>query len=200
EAVLLDLRLLQLGISERPFRVLKRLVVLGEIRPGGHLALPPLPAVPPRDPKQRHVVVARAIVARLRHERFKLLLRAEALERLPGGLASLRAPQQPRRQRVRREEEDVVRPENAFDHPHARAPRWLKNSGPCARPRTKRSTSSAAQRAEKLLSVAPSAIATRQRVGESEPRIAHASSYSDRAFPAFWQENASTENGAAVTG
>src|SRR5439155_22079336 len=97
EAVLLDLRLLQLGISERPFRVLKRLVVLGEIRPGGHLALPPLPAVPPRDPKQRHVVVARAVVARLRHERFKLLLGAEALERLPGGLASLRAPEQPRR-------------------------------------------------------------------------------------------------------
>ena len=71
------------------------------------------------------------------------------------------------------------------------APSRLKNSGPCARPRTKLSTSSAAQRAEKLLSVAPSATATRQRVGESEPRIAHASSYSDWAFPAFWQENAS---------
>ncbi len=54
------------------------------------------------------------------------------------------------------------------------APSRSKNSGPCARPRTKLSTSSAAQRAEKLLSVAPSAIATRQRVGESEPRIAHA--------------------------
>src|SRR5438105_3923819 len=80
------------------------------------------------------------------------------------------------------------------------APRRLKKSGPCERPRTKLSTSSAAHSAEKLLSVAPSATATRQRVGESEPRIAHASSYSDRAFPAFWQENASTENGAAVTG
>src|SRR6266852_761273 len=79
------------------------------------------------------------------------------------------------------------------------APKRRKNSGPWERPRTKLSTRSAAQSAEKLLSVAPSAIATRQRVGESEPRIAHASSYSDRAFPAFWEENASTENGAALT-
>ena len=80
------------------------------------------------------------------------------------------------------------------------APRPSKKSGPCDRPRTKLSTSSAAQRAEKLLSVAPSATATRQRLGESEPRIAHASSYSDRAFPAFWLENASTENGACPLG
>src|SRR5258706_402628 len=78
------------------------------------------------------------------------------------------------------------------------ASRSSKNSGPPERPRTKLSTNSAAQSAEKLLSVAPSATATRQRVGESEPRIAHASSYSVRAFPAFWHENASTENGAGV--
>src|SRR5712672_4114697 len=75
-----------------------------------------------------------------------------------------------------------------------------KNSGPLERPRTKFSTSSAAQRAEKLLSVAPSATATRQRFGESEPRIAQASSYSVEAFPCFWQENASTEKGAWVIG
>src|SRR3989475_5700058 len=85
-------------------------------------------------------------------------------------------------------------------HSRRMAPSRPKKSGPCTRPRTKLSTSSAAQSAEKLLSVAPSATATRQRVGESEPRIAHASSYSVRAFPAFWHENASTENGAAPFG
>ena len=36
EAVLVDLRLLQLGIAERPLRRLQRFVVLGEIGPGGH--------------------------------------------------------------------------------------------------------------------------------------------------------------------
>src|SRR5438067_573478 len=114
EAVRLDLRLLQLGIAQRPSRVLERLVVLGEIRPGSHLARSLLPAVPPREPYQRHVVVARPVLARLGYQPFKFLLRAEALERLPGGLASLRAPEQPRSQRVRSEEENVVRSENSF--------------------------------------------------------------------------------------
>ena len=36
EAVLVDLRLLQLGIAERSLRRLHRFVVLGEIGPGGH--------------------------------------------------------------------------------------------------------------------------------------------------------------------
>jgi len=69
------------------------------------------------------------------------------------------------------------------------APRPSKKSGPWGAS-DEALDQQRAQRAEKLLSVAPSATATRQRVGESEPRMAQASSYSVRAFPAFWEENA----------
>src|SRR5437762_2689899 len=218
EAVLLDLRLLQPVIAEGSFRVLKRLVVLGEIGPSGHLDRAPLPTVP-LQPDQSHVVVARFVFSRLRHQRFEVFPRPDALDRVPGRFSSFRAPQKPGRQRrftafSEAPTNAAYAPRRAFSaayqamgrprifrrHSRRIAPRCLKKSGPCERPRTKLSTSSAAHSAEKLLSVAPSATATRQRVGESEPRTAHASSYSDRAFPAFWQENASIENGAALTG
>src|SRR5205807_9327965 len=85
-------------------------------------------------------------------------------------------------------------------HKRRMPPRRSKKSGLLERSRTKRSTRSPAQRAEKLLSVAPSATATRHCMGESEPRIAQASSYSVRAFPAFWHENARTEKPVRRTG
>src|SRR5438128_3578922 len=119
EAVLLDLRLLQPGIAEGAFRVLKRLVVVGEIRPGGHLARASLPAVPPQS-DQSHVVVARSGLARLRHQSFEILPRPDSLDRVPGRFPSLRAPQKPRRQRIGSEEEDVLGLQHSLAHAHVR--------------------------------------------------------------------------------
>jgi len=81
-----------------------------------------LPARPPHEPNQGHVVVARSIVARLRHQRLEVLLRPHPVraDRFPGGLSLLRALQQPRRKRIGSEEEDLVLLENSFDHPDVR--------------------------------------------------------------------------------
>src|SRR2546425_4563001 len=84
------------------------------------LARASLPARPPGEPNQGHVVVARSFFARLRHQGFEILLRADAhrADRVPDGLAFLRAPEQPGRQRIRSEEEDVVGPEDSLAYPH----------------------------------------------------------------------------------
>src|SRR5438067_10462248 len=119
EAVLLDLRLLQPGIAEGSLRVLKRLVVLGEIGPGGHLDRAPLPTVP-LQPDQSHVVVTRFVFSRLRHQRFEVFPRPDALDRVPGRFSSFRAPQKPGRQRIGSEEEDVIRLEDSLGHANVR--------------------------------------------------------------------------------
>src|SRR6266566_5821285 len=86
------------------------------------LARASLPAGPPGEPQQGHVVVARSVFARLRHDGFEVLLGADpqGSYRLPCRLALLRAPEEPGRQRIRSEEEDVVGSENPFAHPHVR--------------------------------------------------------------------------------